>query len=80
MNPTLEDRQILLSCSLIEPEIGDIVIVDSSSFLNEECIIKRITDIQGDKVFLQGDNTEHSLDSREFGYIDKDLIISVLLY
>lgn len=78
MYPTLKNNQFIIFNTLQDYKVGDIVVVDSSSFLPEKYIVKRIIDISDEGVFLQGDNTEFSYDSRNFGYIPKDCILGVV--
>lgn len=79
MYPTLDNNQFVV-CNILENyKIGDIVVVDSSSFLSENYIVKRIIDIDEEgNLFLQGDNTPVSYDSRYFGYISPDLVLGVV--
>src|ERR1039458_3142107 len=65
MLPTLKSDQIVLAVKTKRYSIGDIVIF---SLENEE-MIKRIIDIKNDLVYLLGDNSRDSLDSRRFGWI-----------
>ena len=43
-------------------------------------IIKRIIDMNDNQIFVEGDNKEFSCDSRNFGWIDKELIVGVVHY
>lgn len=80
MEPTLKEGDFRLCNTLATPNIGDIVIVKPSfSTVPDRYIIKRVTDIQNGKVFLQGDNRDNSFDSRNFGWIDEDLVFGVII-
>lgn len=80
MEPTLKEGDLLLCNTLDTPNIGDIVIVKPSfDTVPDQYIIKRVTDIKDGKVFLQGDNRENSFDSRNFGWIDEDLVFGVII-
>ena len=67
MEPTLLDGDIVFAKKIKANSLfmGDIVI----SHYKDRDLIKRIADIKGDNVSLEGDNTEYSNDSRNFGYI-----------
>ena len=59
-----------------KPKIGDIVAVRKE----EKVFVKRITKIKEKEYFLEGDNKQDSLDSREFGYILRRNIIGKVIY
>ena len=71
-----------------KPKVGEIVVIrlnlqEGSIFTQkgERYIIKRIDKINGDKVFVVGDNEKESVDSRKFGWINKcDIIGKVIFY
>jgi len=43
-------------------------------------LIKRVTNVDGDKVFLVGDNQNQSTDSRAFGWVNSWQIIGKVIY
>lgn len=57
-------------------EIGDVVLID----FKERIDIKRVTKIISDQVFVQGDNSEVSIDSRQYGAVRKDRIVGKVIY
>ena len=74
MQPTLYPGQDVLSLNwFYKPKVGDIVIV-------KEGIIKRVTKLEGDQVFVEGDNKNSSTDSRHFGAVSIDQIIGKVVY
>lgn len=80
MQPTLYDGQFLILNTLDKDvEIGDIVVVEPLVCAGGTYIIKRVTNIEDNKVFVEGDNKDHSLDSRTFGWIRKDAIMGVII-
>lgn len=80
MQPTLNDGQFLILNTLDKNvEIGDIVVIKPLICAGGTYIIKRVTNIENDKVFVEGDNKDHSLDSRTFGWIRKDAIMGVII-
>ena len=54
-------------------KIRDIIIFKHSG--NEDIVIKRITKIDGNEYFVEGDNSLHSVDSRIYGTIAEENII-----
>lgn len=80
MQPTLYDGQFLILNTLDKDiKIGDIVVIEPLVCAGGTYIIKRVTDIEDNKVFVEGDNKDHSLDSRTFGWINKDSIMGVII-
>lgn len=54
-----------------DPKIDDII----AFTLEDELLIKRVTKISiNDELFVTGDNTDKSYDSRDFGYITRSTI------
>ncbi len=46
---------------------------------DDKFLVKRIEKIFGDKIFVIGDNTSSSTDSRTLGYIDKNSVVGKVL-
>lgn len=42
--------------------------------------LKRITDIRPKQIYVEGDNPVHSVDSRQFGWIDQNLIQGTVIW
>jgi len=59
------------------PEINDVVAFKDNT---SKLLIKRIVKIKNGKYFVQGDNKNDSLDSREFGYLSRKQIIGEIIY
>ena len=72
MKPFLMEGDRLLAFtdkkSLENVVSGDVVIVKTSDGRE---LIKRVAECKEQKLFLLGDNSEESIDSREFGFLDK---------
>lgn len=79
MSPKIAEGQEVLVSSLpyllFEPKIGDIVAFKKFN----KVFIKRIRKIKDDKYYLIGDNKEDSLDSKNFGWVSKKLVIGKAL-
>ncbi len=68
MFPTLKDGDEVLSEPPLKLEIGDIVIA-KHPYKQSVIIVKRISEINENGVFLLGDNPSESSDSRSFGFV-----------
>lgn len=76
MMPTLRHGQSVVFVSRRDYKIGEVVcaVVDSRE------VVKRIVRCDGQRVYLCGDNTGHSTDSRHYGAIDKGAILGSMKY
>jgi len=54
---------------------GDVVLATQAG----RDVVKRVESVQGDKVYLQGDNRELSMDSRHYGPVPKSAIIGSIM-
>lgn len=69
---------------------GDLVIIFQTKNIKKNDVvvferdgdfyIKRLTKIENSKYFLEGDNKKESVDSKEFGWIDKENIVGKVVY
>ena len=57
-------------------EVGDVVLVDFKDRID----IKRVKEISGDQVFIEGDNTAVSVDSRQYGAVKNTRVIAKVIY
>ena len=83
MNPTLENGDVLLVSAIGKPDDLDIVIADTrNTDIKADYIVKRYYEDKSDEngMWLEGDNKEHSLDSRVLGTFDEDDIIGQALF
>ena len=84
MVPTLQPGQDVLSFNWAylgkQPRVGDIVIVKSEKSKVKSEIIKRVERVEGDQVYLVGDNQSESTDSRDFGAISINNIVGKVVY
>jgi phage repressor protein C with HTH and peptisase S24 domain len=78
MWPTLKDGQFVNAIRNATPVIGDIVVVKHP--LKSATIIKRVTKIDCDEMFIEGDNPDPlgSEDSHNFGLISTSSIIAII--
>lgn len=76
MYPTLKNGQIILALAVREFREGQVVV----AFQNGREVIKRIESIEDGKIFLLGDNTNASTDSRHNGSITDDKIEGIVFW
>jgi hypothetical protein len=72
-----------VSPKLVPFKVGDTVVaVDPTNYWDGHVgiIHKRVKWIKGDEVFLQGDNTEESYDSRHHGTVKRSEILKTVIY
>lgn len=81
MEPTLKPGGSVLVSALpylfASPKTGDIVACRDPD--SKKVLIKRITKIENNRYFLEGDNKTESTDSRNFGWLDKETIIGKVI-
>jgi hypothetical protein len=76
MAPKLRPGQLIVATALFRKlRPGQVVIVER----NNKQLIKRIERIEEDKVFVIGDNLAVSIDSRQFGWLDRSAIVALVL-
>lgn len=84
MEPTIMDGSILIMRPATDDNlsIGQIVTAEFDVYGDGSklSICKRIARIDENGYFLIGDNAERSLDSRSFGYVQREDIKNVVLY
>ena len=81
MEPTLKQNDMLIVNTLNKsPEIGDIVIIKPLIYFSNNYVIKRVTKITDSQVFVEGDNKDHSYDSRMVGWIDKKDLLGTIIF
>ena len=78
MWPTLKDGQIVDAIQQTNAKLGDIVVVKHP--LKNATVIKRISRLDGDEIFLEGDNPDPlgSEDSHNFGTVPLSSIIAII--
>lgn len=75
MAPAYPHGKIVVAWRWKRPKVGDVVIVRHHSLE----LIKRITRLEDDRVYLLGDNSEESTDSRHYGWLPASSILAVVL-
>jgi nickel-type superoxide dismutase maturation protease len=77
MNPTLDEGQEVLvrpSTANSLPQPGQLILV-RHPMTTEVTMIKRCSHIENDLVFVHGDNSAASTDSRQFGGVKAELVL-----
>jgi nickel-type superoxide dismutase maturation protease len=73
MAPKLRPGQLIIATKLFRKlHPGQVVIVER----NHKQLVKRIERIEQDKVFVIGDNLNASIDSRQFGWLDRNEVVA----
>lgn len=79
MQPTFSQNDQLLVSGIsywfLKPKIGDIIVFNMSKKFH----IKRIIDVKNNTFFVAGDNPKDSLDSRQFGWIERSAILGKVI-
>lgn len=76
MVPTLVPGMVVLGLRPRRIKPGDVVVVRHDNLDK----IKRVREIQNNKVFLTGDNFLHSTDSHDFGWLDASLVMAKVVW
>ncbi len=74
MLPTYRPGDLLVGWRWFKPHIGQIVIAQTDRLL-----VKRITRIEPDGYWLEGDNKALSRDSRRFGSVGRSALVYTVL-
>jgi nickel-type superoxide dismutase maturation protease len=75
MMPTFPHGKLVLGWRRRTPKVGDVVIVKHHNLE----LIKRVSQMEGSKVYLLGDNAEASTDSRHYGWLPVSSIMAVVM-
>ena len=75
MLPKIRPGNIVMALKFLRPKVGDVVIVRHD---NKE-LIKRITEMRHDGIYVLGDNPQESSDSRQYGWLPVSAVLGVVL-
>ena len=75
MQPYLKQGQVVFAMKK-KPRIGDVVIAKQ----NNREVIKRLTSICNEGLYLKGDNASASSDSRTYGRINESDILGIVIF
>ncbi len=75
MEPTYWVGDLLLGWRWFKPKVGQVVVAQTP----ERIIVKRVKRIDGNSVWLEGDNPNYSTDSRDFGPLARKAIQAVII-
>lgn len=76
MYPTLERGQWVLVRRGVKIEVDDIVMFTHNGAEK----VKRVMGVEGDFVYLLGDNPRYSTDSRHYGYVKRQTIVGRVVW
>jgi nickel-type superoxide dismutase maturation protease len=71
MAPEFLENNLILVKKTKDYKVGQVVGFEYDG----KVLIKRISEIKGNKFYLLGDNPKNSLDSRKLGWINRDKIV-----
>lgn len=77
MVPQVKDKDMVIGITFLPVRVRDVVIAYDPR--DGRLLLKRIIKIEKNTYFLQGDNEKHSRDSRVFGSISRDQIVSKVI-
>lgn len=78
MNPTLREGQKVIAVRFLPSKSGDLVVLKDPR--DGRLLLKRITEVRKEVLFVEGDNKKESTDSRHFGWIPKKSVIGTVIY
>ena len=80
MVPFLKERDEVLTISyfFFGPKVGDVIVF--RQMVPPFILCKRIVKIINSKIWVEGDNGKKSIDSRNFGFIEKKNIIGKMFF
>lgn len=77
MEPTLKEGRVIVASGLFQTlYAGNVVVIRHQNYEK----IKRIAQIEKNKIFVVGDNPEKSTDSRMFGWLSVDVVIAKVIW
>ncbi len=76
MRPALVPGQIVVAISWLKPRPNKLVVVEARG----RQIVKRLSAVEGSKVYILGDNEPFSTDSRKFGWISKKNLLATVIW
>jgi nickel-type superoxide dismutase maturation protease len=76
MWPALKPAQIVVVARHRTPRVGDVVVIIHGGMEK----VKRLTAYKGGTIFVEGDNQAASTDSRDFGWLDKNVIRGIVVW
>jgi phage repressor protein C with HTH and peptisase S24 domain len=77
MLPTFRHDQVVVGTTdTTKVGVGDVVVVEHEGLEK----IKRVADVQGDRIYVLGDNPAASSDSRVFGWLESKLVRAKIIW
>lgn len=80
MSPAILEREEVITCPYFfkKPKVGDIIIF--RDLVPPFIFCKRIKKVFKDKIWVEGDNKKVSIDSRNFGFIERKNILGKVIF
>lgn len=80
MYPTYKANQRLIVVGAVFAKFHTKDVIVFFEPIRKRILVKRITKMQQNKFFVEGDNPSKSTDSNQFGWIDKKNILAKVIY
>ena len=80
MHPTFKDGDVILGCRIFSLKKKSVYVFHPP--VGEKYVIKRLTQVSPttNKLFFEGDNPDHSYDSRMYGYVSRDKVVAKYIF
>lgn len=75
MHPVLSEGQLIVGWRWAGPKTGRVVVVQ-----NGRPLVKRVAGVDGQQIWLLGDNPDASTDSRQFGYVQSQQVEAIIIW
>jgi phage repressor protein C with HTH and peptisase S24 domain len=77
MSPALQPGAIVIAYRNAQSiRVGDVVIIDRGGI----DVVKRVSKLSVDKLYVEGDNKPYSTDSRHFGWLDRSSVKGKIIW
>lgn len=76
MSPSLLPGRVVVAMPLAKPRVGSVIIFWQAG----RELLKRVSRIRGDSLFVLGDNDQASTDSRDFGWIKRQQVMGTVIW
>ena len=80
MMPVLAPGDSILVCKFLLIKKGDIIVIKNpQKDRKRKYLIKRVDALNSNKIYVIGENTKESIDSRQFGWVERKNVIGKMI-